>query len=48
MGDRMAVILGTMTIGGQADAQEGAKMVKAFADAMPKDARRLEVDTARM
>jgi|EP01046_Picozoa_sp_COSAG06_P046059 aryl-alcohol dehydrogenase-like predicted oxidoreductase len=43
----MTVILGTMTIGGQADAAAGAAMLEAFAAALP-DAPRLEVDTARM
>jgi aflatoxin B1 aldehyde reductase len=48
----MTVILGTMTIGGQADAGAGAAMLEAFAAAQPPDSSAgtpwLEVDTARM
>lgn len=45
----MEVILGTMTIGGQADAAEGAAMLKAFSHALPaKLSTRLRIDTARM
>jgi aryl-alcohol dehydrogenase-like predicted oxidoreductase len=45
----MAVVLGTMTIGGQADAAASAGMLAAFAAALlPSYHERLEVDTARM
>eukprot|EP01052_Picozoa_sp_SAG31_P010418 SAG31_NODE_570_length_14016_cov_10.573543_9_plen_56_part_00 len=46
----MRVILGTMTIGGQADVTTGAAMLDGFAAAIARRsvASQVEVDTARM